>query len=146
MSDHEIEVCRWETSEQALMSVRYPVFVEEQHVPVALEHDEYDQNAIHVLVRDNKQNAIATGRMLNDGHIGRMAVLPDWRGKGLGSAILRTLINIAKNQGLQSVFLNAQCDAIGFYTRLQFVAHGDVFDDAGIPHQRMSLELTDKVL
>lgn len=135
-----IITCTWSEYKDELRGIRETVFIEEQHVPVDLEWDTHDQDALHLLVRDSNQQAIATARMLSDGHIGRMAVLKPWRKQGIGTAMLRTLIRICQDKQLIA-HLDAQVHAIGFYTKLGFVTSGDVFIDAGIPHKRMYLAL-----
>lgn len=136
-----IEPASWPQDRDALRAVRETVFVEEQGVPLSLEWDDQDAIARHLLARDATGQPIGTARLLPDGHIGRMAVLADWRGKGVGSALLQAVLAQARQHGLTQVMLNAQCSALGFYERLGFVAEGPVFDDAGIPHRRMRLSL-----
>lgn len=84
---------------------------------------------------------IGTGRLLTDGHIGRMAVLPAWRGQGVGRALLNALLDCARAQGMCEVVLSAQTQALGFYERAGFRAEGPTYLDAGILHQRMSRQL-----
>ncbi len=132
-----IEPADWTRQRETLLGIRFAVFVEEQGVPPELEEDEADPQALHLLARNAAGEAVATARLLPDGHIGRMAVLRPWRGRGLGTALLRHLLAIAAERGLEAVYLNAQCSAEGFYARLGFQAEGEVFDDAGIPHRRM---------
>jgi len=122
--------------------IREQVFINEQHVPVELEWDEYDPDAIHLIVLDEKHVPIATSRMLSDGHIGRMAVIPEWRTQGIGTAMLLKLINIAKQHNLEAVFLSAQLEAIDFYKKQGFNVKSDTYMDAGIPHKDMGLNLT----
>lgn len=136
-----IEQARWPQDRPALRQVREMVFVREQGVPLALEWDEQDETALHLLARDAEGRPIATGRLLADGHIGRMAVLAPWRGRGVGSALLQALMAQARGRGMNRVELNAQCTAEAFYRRHGFVAEGPVFDDAGIPHRHMHKEL-----
>ena len=136
-----IRVVDWEAQRHELMQIRHAVFVDEQGVPVELEHDRHDQGALHLLASSGDRRPVATARMLADGHIGRMAVLPAWRRRGIGSAMLRELIRLARERGILRIFLNAQCGAQAFYERLGFVAEGDVFEDAGIDHRRMSMQL-----
>jgi predicted GNAT family N-acyltransferase len=136
-----IEVARWPEDQAALRLVRETVFVAEQGVPLELEWDAQDATALHLLARDAEGRPIGTGRLLPDGHIGRMAILKAWRGRGVGSALLNALMDLARQQGLQRVRLNAQCSALGFYRRHGFVADGAAFDDAGIPHRHMQREL-----
>ena len=131
----------WSTHGQALLAVRHAVFVEEQGVPIELEHDAHDADALHLLVSDPQGTPVATARMLADGHIGRLAVLPPWRGRGIGSRLLRELLGIAAARGHKEVFLHAQCEAESFYRRFGFQAQGEIFDDAGIDHRKMVIHL-----
>jgi predicted GNAT family N-acyltransferase len=78
---------------------------------------------------------------LPDGHVGRMAVLPEWRGKGVGTALLSHLIEDAREQGMNQLVLNAQTSACDFYRRFHFEAEGEEFIEAGIPHVRMTRTL-----
>lgn len=125
-----------------IKTVREQVFIQEQHVPVALEWDGLDDAAIHVVAEDKHAQVIGTARLLEDGHIGRMAVLPKWRHQGVGSALLKELLLIAQQQQLSKVFLHAQTTAIGFYERHGFRVLGEEFMDAGIPHHYMERHLT----
>jgi predicted GNAT family N-acyltransferase len=122
---------------ETIRRIRDIVFVDEQRVPVELEHDEHDAVAMHVLAFDGTQ-PVGTGRILADGRIGRMAVLASHRGRGLGRAILEALIGIAEQQGMRTVWCNAQCHALAFYEGFGFVAEGPVFLEAGIEHRRMT--------
>ena len=130
----------WDADRPALQSVREAVFVREQGVPVELEWDEYDATSLHVLAEVDG-DPIGTGRLLPNDQIGRMAVLPDWRGCGVGGAILTALVELAVVRGSRVVCLNAQTRAQAFYLRHGFVAEGDEFPDAGIPHIRMRRKL-----
>lgn len=120
--------------------IRRTVFCEEQKVPEDLEMDEHDAAALHFLVfRDGRP--VATARLLEkDGaaKIGRVAVLKDCRGEGLGVAVMNAAMTAARRMGLAPLVLDAQVQVIPFYERLGFVAEGPVFDDAGIPHRRMT--------
>ena len=131
----------WSERKQDLLAVRHAVFVEEQGVPFELEQDAFDPQALHLLVTDTDGHAIATARMLPDGHVGRMAVLPAWRGRGIGSSLIKELIRIAGEQGTKALFLNAQIGAVPFYQRFGFAPSGDIFVDAGIDHRRMGMHL-----
>lgn len=138
-----IKQADWPAEHAALRQIRETVFVQEQGVPLALEWDEHDASAYHLLARDTDHQPIGTGRLLPDGHIGRMAVLAAWRGRGVGTALLRQLLLTAEQQGMSKLVLNAQCSAVGFYERLGFTAEGPIFDDAGIAHRQMRLVLAD---
>ena len=84
---------------------------------------------------------MGTGRLLPDGHIGRMAVLRDWRGRGVGGAILVALVERAAARGMRRLVLNAQTHAVSFYARYGFTALGDEFMEADIPHVAMARDL-----
>ncbi|MGD8812250.1 MAG: GNAT family N-acetyltransferase [Thioalkalispiraceae bacterium] len=143
MSNFVIKQTRFHDDENAIRLIREQVFINEQHVPVELEWDGLDDEAIHLLVTTNK-HPVATARLLADGHIGRMAVLPGFRRQGIGSTMLSRLVELAKQKGLSSVFLSAQVAAIDFYQKHGFTIDSDVYMDAGIPHRDMVLGFTDK--
>ncbi len=120
-----------------MISIREVVFVVEQGVPVELELDGLDPACQHVLALDSEDRPIGTARMQECGHIGRIAVLRPWRKRGVGSRLLTALIQIAREAGLETVDLDSQLHAIGFYEKHGFRARGDSFLDAGIPHRNM---------
>jgi predicted GNAT family N-acyltransferase len=117
--------------------IRYEVFVIEQNVPVELEWDDMDKVCLHAVAYDEQGQAIGTGRLLPDGHIGRMAVRKAARGTGVGGALLEALMARAKERGDRSVLLSAQTHAEPFYLRYGFVREGKEFMEAGIPHIHM---------
>ena len=129
----------WGTDREALRSVRLAVFVREQGVPEELEWDSDDAGAVHLLGLSAEGAPIATARLLPSGQIGRMAVLPQWRGRGVGTALLREVLRLAIARGEPLPFLNAQVSALSFYERQCLVGVGEVFEEAGIPHRRMVL-------
>lgn len=124
-----------------LQSVREPVFIAEQQFPLEEEWDALDPLSRHVLAVDADGRAIATGRLTPEHKIGRMAVLPEWRGAGVGLAIVQRLIDIARDIGYAEVALHSQMHAVPFYQRAGFVAEGEPFDECGAPHQLMRLNL-----
>lgn len=132
-----VETGSWNELGQQARLIRETVFVDEQKVPRELEWDEQDALSRHVIAKDGDGGAIGTGRLLADGHIGRMAVLADWRGKGVGRALLERLLQEATRQDLQHLALHAQTQASGFYRRFGFVEEGPEFIEAGIPHRVM---------
>jgi len=132
-----VELGDWTTMRSAAEPIRYAVFVEEQKVPAEIELDEFDPLCLHALAFDRAGTVVGTGRLLPDGHIGRMAVLSQARGSGVGSALLRALMEAARARGDREVALSAQAHAIPFYERFGFVAEGDEYDDAGIAHRMM---------
>ncbi|MEO8627275.1 MAG: GNAT family N-acetyltransferase [Betaproteobacteria bacterium] len=127
----------WDLDVEKIRGVRETVFVLEQNVPVELEWDGIDVDCAHMLAESPDGSAIGTGRLLPDGHIGRMAVLQAWRGNGVGAKLLLELVALAAERGLREVVLNAQTHALGFYELYGFAAFGDEFLDAGIPHRSM---------
>jgi predicted GNAT family N-acyltransferase len=136
-----VRVADWSLEAAALRDVRHEVFVVEQRVPESLEWDGVDPQCTHALAVDADGHAIGCGRLLPDGHIGRMAVRATWRGRGVGRAILDLLIGLARARGDARVVLNAQTQAMPFYARAGFAASGPEFEEAGIPHREMALPL-----
>jgi predicted GNAT family N-acyltransferase len=141
----EIEVVAINSDEQMARAgaIRRSVFVEEQHVPEELEVDEDDARALHVLALDGT-TPVGCGRMVpHDDYvkIGRMAVVSERRGEGIGRGILRFLMATAKRRGFSRAVLHAQLTAEGFYLKNGYVPEGAVFEEAGILHRRMSREL-----
>ncbi|WP_144634948.1 GNAT family N-acetyltransferase [Bordetella genomosp. 13] len=131
----------WERLRDDASVVRHAVFVVEQSVPVEIEMDDQDAVSVHAVAYDAEGRPVATGRLLPDGHIGRMAVMARTRGAGVGGQVLRALIERARAQGHAEVALNAQTHARAFYEGHGFVAEGDEFVEAGIPHVSMRLAL-----
>jgi predicted GNAT family N-acyltransferase len=136
-----IREVRWREARAVLAAIREEVFVREQKVPEELEWDGLDDDCVHVLAQTLEGRPIGTARLLPDGHIGRMAVVKEWRRRGVGSALLNELLERAKSRGLPEVRLNAQVSARGFYLKHGFVAVGGEFLDAGIPHVEMVLRV-----
>ena len=136
----QIELMSWEKAREHAAPIRFTVFVEEQRVPREIELDEHDAAAIHAVAFEEGK-PVATGRLLPDGHIGRMAVLKDWRRRGVGALMLKALVDRAKARGDREVVLAAQVRAVPFYRAHGFVAEGDIYMEAGIPHQDMRRSL-----
>jgi predicted GNAT family N-acyltransferase len=121
----------------ALRAVRETVFVQEQRVPIELEWDALDPDCLHVLARDGEGRPIGTGRLTPERKIGRMAVLREWRGRGVGEALLQALIDEAVRNRIAEVRLHAQVSAMAFYAKHGFLPYGERFMEAGIEHQSM---------
>lgn len=139
--DFRVEPADYRTDFQDLRRVREPVFVVEQQVPIELEWDALDPVCQHVIARDNANRPIGTGRLTPQRKIGRMAVLSEWRGRGVGEAMLVALIDAARAQRWPEVELNAQIGAVGFYAKYGFTPQGEEYDEVGIRHQTMRLQL-----
>ena len=131
----------WRDACNELKAIRKLVFIDEQHVPVDLEWDDLDQVSMHVLAQSSEGESIGTGRLLPDGHIGRMAVVQGWRGRGVGSGLLQELMRMAHEAGFSEARLNAQTHALPFYASHGFLAEGPIFLDAGIAHRHMRCAL-----
>ena len=127
----------WMKSADILTRIRTKVFVDEQNVPPELEIDGLDDTCVHYLAASPSGEIIGTARLLLTGQIGRMAVLPQWRKRGIGANLLAACVDGARKRDFSRIFLHAQTHAIDFYSRYGFVAIGDEFDDAGIPHREM---------
>ena len=138
MESIDIKTASWQADRLALEAVRVVVFVQEQNVPVDLEMDDRDALCTHVLAR-HKRRPVGTGRIDIEKHgkIGRVAVLPDYRGQGLGKALMVALEAMAQQAGLAQVRVNAQVSARGFYEKQGYVAEGETFLEAEIVHVRM---------
>jgi predicted GNAT family N-acyltransferase len=139
--DYVVRLATWGHDRVHIQHVRRSVFIEEQQIAERDEWDELDPVIPHVLVfiqlASAKRDVVGTGRLEPTGKIGRVAVLPPYRGTGAGVAVMRRLLDLAAERGFAEVYLNAQASAIGFYERLGFRADGPEFDEVGIPHQRM---------
>ena len=126
----------WEQARSHASPIRFTVFCEEQGVPREIELDEHDSQSIHAIAYEGT-DAVGTARLLPDGHIGRMAVLKDWRGRGIGGLMLRKLMERAKARGDREIVLSAQVHAVPFYRANGFMEDGSEYLEAGIRHQEM---------
>lgn len=136
-SDFRVDPADYHADIESLRHVRETVFVAEQQVPIDEEWDELDPRCRHVLARDLHDQPIGTGRLTPERKIGRMAVLREWRGRGVGDALLVALMDQARSLGWTDVSLNAQVSAESFYSRHGFQPYGERFTEAGIEHQAM---------
>ena len=136
-AQYEIRFGDWTTLSADARTIRFEVFVEEQKVPAELEMDQMDAVCVHAVAYDAAGTPIGTGRLLPDGHIGRMAVRKAGRGTGVGSALLQGLMAQARARGDRQVVLGSQTNAAPFYERHGFTIDGDEFFEAGISHINM---------
>jgi predicted GNAT family N-acyltransferase len=138
-----IQITHWEEAKSQVMPIRHEIFIKEQEVPEELEWDEFDQNALHAIIKKENQ-VIGTARLIIDNtiaKIGRMAIQKEYRQQGIGQELLLTLMQRAKEKGAQECILHAQTHAIAFYAKANFEPNGPIFDEAGIPHVEMRLIL-----
>lgn len=136
----EVRLGSWSEIKDQAMPIRVSVFVEEQKVPAELEMDEMDALSVHALACLDDV-VVATGRLLPDGHIGRMSVLQAYRGQGIGRCVLQALIARASEAGFPEVILHAQTHAKEFYALQGFIEEGEIFFEADIPHVLMRRKL-----
>lgn len=130
----QITLANWHTQQHAARLVREQVFVTEQQIPLEMGMDETDDLCLHAVATDASGQPIGTGRLLPDGHIGRLAVVASARGNRVGAALLQRLMQAAKERGDQCVIVNAMVQVAGFYERFGFKAISKEYVEAGIPH------------
>ena len=136
-----IEDASWRQDRAELELVRRQVFINEQEIPESEEWDDADENSSHVLVYSEKRDVVGTGRIEPNGKIARLAVLAEYRGQGVGSAILARLLEEARKQGFSQVYLHVQTRALEFYKKFGFVSDEEIFSEGGIPHVIARLDL-----
>lgn len=135
-----VVLTEFEPFEAQILEIRFKVFVEEQGVDPRLEVDGRDSQCLHAIAYQN-DTPIGTGRLLPDGHIGRLAVLKAHRSQGVGQAMLLKLIEAARDRGWSRVELSSQIQVISFYEKFGFKRYGDTYLEAGIVHTDMALDL-----
>ena len=137
IDDFRVASGDWRSMQADAMPLREQIFVIEQKVPAELEMDEFDAVSHHAVAFDAAGQAIGTGRLLPDGHIGRMAVSAEWRGQGVGRALLLHLMDEARVRDYRELRLNAETHAANFYQQFGFAQVGGEFIEAGIAHCEM---------
>jgi len=138
----KIEIVKWIDSLSQLKNIREKVFIQEQKVTPQLEWDGMDEKAIHFLVFNDKA-AIGCARAIvikDHMQLGRMAILKEYRGQGIGGALIEKAMTIAKLNQLSAIYISAQCHAIDFYKKFGFEVKSDIYLDAEIPHRDMTLD------
>ena len=142
LRDLFIREADWLTDGKELSKIRHLVFIVEQEVPREEEWDGRDKESWHWLASNSLHRNIGTCRLLPDGQIGRMAVIKEYRGFGVGSGLLKAAVIKAGDLGFDKVYLHAQTHALEFYEHLGFTKTGKEFLEAGIPHFYMTQDLT----
>jgi predicted GNAT family N-acyltransferase len=136
-----VENVDWENEKNRLRKLRERVFVYEWRIPKEYEFDQYDGESDHVLVLDKNDLEVATGRLTPQGEIGRIAVIPEFRGPEIYQTLFHALLHIAKMKDLKDVSVQCDLDGVQYYEKQGFKAIGAVYMDAGIPRQRMACTL-----
>lgn len=136
-----IRSASWQADRARLEFVRRQVFIIEQKIPESEEWDDADENSSHVLAFSEKRDVVGTGRLEPTGKIARLAVLGEYRGQGVGSAMLIRLVEEARQRGFDQVYLHAQTHALSFYKKFGFVSDEEIFSEGGIPHVLARLTL-----
>lgn len=131
----------WEQLEKDAKYIREQVFIQEQGIALEDEWDDFDATAVHFMVYD-KEQPIATARLLPQHSVGRVAVLMPYRKQGIGKILMQHIIDYARNQKLPYLKLSAQTYVTAFYEALGFNVQGEVYQDCGIPHIDMILALS----
>ncbi|QNX88175.1 GNAT family N-acetyltransferase [Acinetobacter seifertii] len=131
----------WEQLEKDAKYIREQVFIQEQGIAPEDEWDDFDATAVHFMVYD-KEQPIATARLLPQHSVGRVAVLIPYRKQGIGKILMQHIIDYARNQKLPYLKLSAQTYVTAFYEALGFNVQGEVYQDCGIPHINMILALS----
>lgn len=137
---YQVKQGNWDQLQQDAKLIRTLVFIQEQDIAEADEWDDQDAISQHFVIYDQDQ-PIATARLLKNNSVGRVAVLKAYRGQGLGQKIMLDIIAFAKQQGRASLLLSSQVHAMSFYQQLGFVVQGDEYDECGIPHIEMMINL-----
>ena len=130
----------WDKLEQDAKFIRKQVFIIEQNIPEEEEWDDQDMISQHFVIYDQDQ-PIATARLLQNHSVGRVAVVKAYRGQGLGQMIMLEIISYAQKQGLSVLTLSSQVHAISFYEKLGFTVQGNPYDECGISHIEMTMNL-----
>jgi predicted GNAT family N-acyltransferase len=136
-----IRSASWQADRARLEYVRRQVFIIEQKIPESEEWDDADENSSHVLAFSKKRDVVGTGRLEPTGKIARLAVVGEYRGQGVGSAMLIRLVEEARQRGFDQVYLHAQTHALNFYKKFGFVSDEEIFSEGGIPHVVARLDL-----
>jgi predicted GNAT family N-acyltransferase len=139
-TDYRVRAADWLADQPDIAAIRRAVFIEEQGVPESMEWELLDPECAW-FIAEAAGALVGIVRLTPAGRLGRMAVLPDWRRAGVGSSLLAAALSAAAAQGLGQVNLHAQVSAVAFYQRFGFVSEGEEFQEAGIAHQAMSIEI-----
>lgn len=138
----QVQLGDWHELGEHARAIRTAVFVQEQAIPPELEWDDLDEQSQHAVVFNRLAMPVACGRLLADGHIGRVAVVQAMRGSQTGKLLMRALMQAAQSAGHAHVDISAQQAVAGFYRRLGFIGMGAPYLEAGIVHLPMRAALS----
>ena len=133
----EFQPINWATAAAEIISVRRKVFVVERRFDKKMLYDKFDTDSFHLIATNEGEQTIGCGRLTRDGRLGRIAVLIDQRGKGIGTMILGRLIKIAEQNQIKNISLNTERDLVNFYQQQSFAETGPVYMKQGVPYQHM---------
>jgi predicted GNAT family N-acyltransferase len=139
MDDVKVAIVSWSDRHADITSIRRAVFIEEQNVPESIELDGKDPDCVHVLACNKSGAPIGTARLASSGKIGRMAVLREYRGRGIGREIIRVIMDYGRVNGITNFHVSSQVSAVGFYEKMGFTSYDKEFEEAGIMHIGMRL-------
>jgi len=144
MNDFTVSIVSWTDKRDELLAVRRAVFIEEQGVAESIEIDGRDADCRHVLAIDSEGRPIGSARLDKTGKIGRMAVVADRRRRGVGTAMLRAIMDCGRAEGITDFHLSAQITAVDFYKKMGFEVTGTLFEEAGIQHINMQESVAER--
>lgn len=140
-SSYHLSNVSWLSAAGEIMQIRQKVFVVEQRFAKESICDRHDNNSFHILVKNHKGQSVGCGRLSPSGRVGKIAVLINERGQGIGTAILNQLVNLAKKQNIINISLNAEAELSDFYFQQHFHIDGPVYMKQGVPYQRLIKKL-----
>jgi predicted GNAT family N-acyltransferase len=142
LEPYEYVQVNWLEESDQIMRIREKVFIIEQRFSKETLIDHLDSDSFHLLVKNSKGKSVACGRLNKRGRIGRIAVMIDHRGAGIGTMILNKLIKIAEKNKIRNLTLNTETELTHFYDQQKFYVDGPVYMKQGVPFQRMIMRLS----
>jgi predicted GNAT family N-acyltransferase len=136
----QVALLKWEEAEPIAAPIRFAIFVEQQQAG-GIELDDLDKDSVHAVAYDDNRKPIGTARLLPSGQVGRMAVVKEWRRRGVGAALLEAFTEEARKRGYKSLVISAPLQAAEFYRSQGFVAEGKVQKVDGVLQQAMRKSL-----
>lgn len=138
---YRVKCVNWHADKHHLSKLREQVFVFEWHLPREAEFDEFDHEAHHVLICDAQDIPVATGRLTQEGEVGRIAVRRKHRSLPVYRMLFESLVDIAKKHHIHKLHVRCDLSSVDYHRKLGFTPHGPAFMEAGIPRQRMACKI-----